>query len=617
MPEAHHAYAFIQAAKRYCSLRRKKLNQAITVLELFCKPRTKLEVSWSEVEETLGWTGHSEIHTKRTTFTNELRSICFEMCVMSDPETGSVYNPKFISVETKRTEGLMLRTITHVKDQPVQEVIRKKVRQKLKQLTTKGIATLPQDELREAISFWSFLEEDIDAPFQMMGKYRLLRQLGKGATGRVFEAQDETSGQRVALKTLNWRYVSDSMQRNRFLNGAQAMKQLNHPNIAKVITVGEHNGRPYYVQEFAATGSLAEVIAREEQLSHNEKILLLTKIISALVEAHSKGIVHRDLKPENIVIDEKGEPKVTDFDCAYLPERSTLTTNEISGTLYYMSPERFQNTSSKDPDDDVYSFGVTALELLTNSRLRARAEMLRQITEIPVFSKFQIVLAFCITNRANGRYKNAEILLSEWNKALNSNTSTVSHVPVWIDQSSSLNHAGQDLSNTKFDSQFLSRTNFRNAILRGCSFRRCVLSNAVFMGADIRDCCFDGAFMIGARMQGSQVTGTTFRLANLERTVWDNVNLQNVDFSGANFWGAFLAQAINLQHALVKDANFARNLLTDNQKEFLVMIEQQITNTDNYTDFFALAKAKYGTKLPADLWWAVMVDNPDFILLYY
>jgi len=283
-----------------------------------------------------------------------------------------------------------------------------------------------------------------------------------------------------------------------------------------------------------------------------------------------------------------------------------------------MSPERKDLPTARDPDDDVYAFGLIVLEFLSGSRDKRAAELLKEVNKEQTFHKLDMVIRKCLMPRSNERYENAISLEKDWKHALDKDykPNYVQALPVLISPKRSVNYSHQKIEDLVFDEKVLSRANFNNCIIKNCSFRRTALSSAVLNNSKIYDCNFDGAFMIGARIHDAIIENTSFKLANLERTVWDGVDLATIDFTGSNLWGAFLEKAINLEKAILNQTNFSRNLLNAEQELFLKNAIN-INRADNYQSFFNAIKSLFDDKIPEELWWLKLVEDPDFMLYYY
>lgn len=210
---------------------------------------------------------------------------------------------------------------------------------------------------------------------ERLGEFRILREVGRGGMGIVYEAEQESLGRHVAVKVLTAQALLDVDQLRRFHREAQTMARLHHTNIVPLFGVGEHEGMPYLVMQFIDGRGLDEVIASGEWLvagadrvppatRWRQAATIAVQVADALRYAHGQGTVHRDIKPSNLLLDARGTVWVTDFGLAKLIEHDDLTRpGETAGTLRYMAPERFQGQS--DARGDVYSLGLTLYELLT------------------------------------------------------------------------------------------------------------------------------------------------------------------------------------------------------------------------------------------------------------
>jgi tRNA A-37 threonylcarbamoyl transferase component Bud32 len=192
--------------------------------------------------------------------------------------------------------------------------------------------------------------------------YKILRELGQGGMGAVYEAKDTRLGRRVAVKCLLRDAVQDRTSVERFTREAQTASALNHPSIVTIHDIVETDKQSYIVMELIKGRTLRRWIADERPLEESVGIVL--QVAEALSVAHGAGIVHRDLKPENIMIREDGYAKILDFGLAKLASQTKLTREGMTvGTVAYMSPEQARG---EDIDDrtDVWALGVILYELL-------------------------------------------------------------------------------------------------------------------------------------------------------------------------------------------------------------------------------------------------------------
>lgn len=206
----------------------------------------------------------------------------------------------------------------------------------------------------------------LELPMQL-GDYELLEELGRGGMGVVFRAKQASLGREVAVKMILRGELARQAERERFQAEAQAAAKLDHPGIVPVYEVGEIGGRPYFSMKFIRGTTLAQRLA-EGPLPSREAAKLLVSVAKAIHFAHEKGVLHRDLKPSNILIDEKGDPHVTDFGLAkQISDEPSLTkTGAILGTPAYMAPEQAAgNRGQVGPQSDVYSLGVVLYHMLT------------------------------------------------------------------------------------------------------------------------------------------------------------------------------------------------------------------------------------------------------------
>jgi serine/threonine-protein kinase len=202
-------------------------------------------------------------------------------------------------------------------------------------------------------------------PTPSFGDFELVRELGRGGMGVVYEARQRSLNRVVALKmVLRGEFASDA-DRARFRAEAEAAARLVHPNIVQVYEVGEVGGQPYFAMQFVPGSTLSRRLA-EGPLSPLDAAGLIAAVARAVDHAHRHGIVHRDLKPANVLLAADGTPKITDFGLAKLADAGSLTqTGAIIGTPSYMAPEQARAEKRLGPAADVYALGAILYECLT------------------------------------------------------------------------------------------------------------------------------------------------------------------------------------------------------------------------------------------------------------
>ena len=209
-------------------------------------------------------------------------------------------------------------------------------------------------------------------PGYRLGPYEVVRTLGAGGFGVVYEARHAMTGGRVALKVLHAQHYRDPSLRERFLREARAAAEVRHPHVVEVYEVGEVDQTACIAMSFLEGPTLADTIERHGAMSLPDALDVLLPIFSAVQTAHDAGIVHRDLKPDNIILARVGDrvhPTLLDFGVAKLTtERVAMTqTNMVFGTPHYMSPEQARDTKSASAQSDVWSLGVILFECVTGA----------------------------------------------------------------------------------------------------------------------------------------------------------------------------------------------------------------------------------------------------------
>ncbi|MFH1724026.1 MAG: protein kinase [Elusimicrobiota bacterium] len=207
------------------------------------------------------------------------------------------------------------------------------------------------------------------APPRLPAGYRIVRQIGAGGMGAVFEADDLALQRRVAIKRMRDEIRDDPGERGRFLKEARVVAKLRHPNIVEIHSIVEHEGEVFLIFEYLDGSSLDAALTLSGRSDIPEARRIVGQICAALTYAHGEGVIHRDLKPANIMLTKDRRVKVTDFGVAG-QAREALSrlsiSNTMAGTPPYMAPE--SETGTVRPESDLYSLAVSLYQMLTGER---------------------------------------------------------------------------------------------------------------------------------------------------------------------------------------------------------------------------------------------------------
>ncbi|HUA17452.1 MAG TPA: protein kinase [Bryobacteraceae bacterium] len=206
---------------------------------------------------------------------------------------------------------------------------------------------------------------------EQIGRYQILGELGRGATGVVYRAQDPAIGRIIAIKTIRLSDITDHAERERLrerlFREAQSAGILSHPNIVTIYDIAEENGLAYIFMECVDGPPLEKVMGNPDPMPGSNVLSILRQTATALDYAHKKGIVHRDIKPANILIHEGNVAKITDFGVAKILSQQMTQSGVMMGTPNYMSPEQVQG-HAVDGRADQFSLAVIAYEMLTGEK---------------------------------------------------------------------------------------------------------------------------------------------------------------------------------------------------------------------------------------------------------
>jgi serine/threonine protein kinase len=267
--------------------------------------------------------------------------------------------------------------------------------------------------------------------------FELLGVLGKGGMGSVYKARQVKLNRTVALKVLHIEGDSEEEKEaeKRFYSEAQAMKELNHQNLATVYDFGKQDDKIFIAMTFVEGESLSDIIKREKKLPVKRAIYIAWQIARGLEYAHEREVIHRDIKPSNIMIKKNNEVCIIDFGISISTHSQRLTNPGMTmGTPEYMSPEQCQNKNVTH-QSDIYSFGIVFYEMLTgdppfvggaslsilNRHLNEAPKSLRKKNE-EVSEELEKIIFKCLEKKTDQRYKKFAAFIEELKNIMSGTT---------------------------------------------------------------------------------------------------------------------------------------------------------------------------------------------------
>lgn len=267
------------------------------------------------------------------------------------------------------------------------------------------------------------------------GDYELLQKIAQGGMGVVYKARQVTLNRLVAVKLILAGHLATDSEIKRFYLEAEAIANLDHPNIVPIYEVGNHNGQHYFSMKLVEGENLAQRLAQcKSPIPHRQSASWMVQISRAVHYAHQRGILHRDLKPGNVLLDSQDIPHVADFGLAkhIVGPQATSELHTIAGTPNYMAPEQATGIGPLTTSADIYSLGVILYQLLTNRSPFSAAtpqeviQKTRQQTPSPprqidpsIDRDLECICLRCLEKEPANRYGSAEALAHELERWLN------------------------------------------------------------------------------------------------------------------------------------------------------------------------------------------------------
>ena len=262
-----------------------------------------------------------------------------------------------------------------------------------------------------------------------IGRYEIIRPIGKGAMGEVFLGRDPHINRLTAIKTVHFEdtFADEDIEqiKGKFFREAESAGALSHPHIVTIYDAGEDGDSAYIAMEFLEGSTLLRFARRHYLLPLRRLIRYMVQVAEALEYAHTQGVIHRDIKPANIILMQSGQVKITDFGIAHIATSSQTQTGVVKGTPYYMSPEQFSG-QKVDGRSDIFSLGTTMFQLLTGTLpfyAESPALLMNQIMNFPhpnprainprIVPAMVAIVDKALAKDRDDRYPNAKTLASD------------------------------------------------------------------------------------------------------------------------------------------------------------------------------------------------------------
>jgi serine/threonine-protein kinase len=262
-----------------------------------------------------------------------------------------------------------------------------------------------------------------------IGRYEIIRSIGKGAMGEVFLGRDPHINRLTAIKTVHFEdtFAEEDIEqiKAKFFREAESAGTLSHPHIVTIYDAGEDSNIAYIAMELLEGSTLLRFALRQHLLPLRRLIRYMEQVAEALEYAHSQGVIHRDIKPANIILTQSGQIKITDFGIAHIATSSQTQTGVVKGTPYYMSPEQFSG-KKVDGRSDIFSLGTTLFQLLTGTLpfyAESPALLMNQIMNFPhpnprainprVVPAMVAIVDKALAKERDNRYQSAKALAND------------------------------------------------------------------------------------------------------------------------------------------------------------------------------------------------------------